>query len=219
MHLPRPTTPRLEPIPKVAERAREAMENSFANAVNVIATIAHSRPISKAFGDFAQTILGVADVQVAVGLRWESGHHAAAPLVGLHIVRNDIADEVFGVSRSVCCHQVSESLTALHSSPATWTEPRGDISVLTTPTWPTRDLDDGWRVNADLLAATKSLTTKATNANVAADTPTISHRFTLKLGVGIGGAVIPPNRKNAPSTKLTAPAIPKNPNPGAWTST
>ena len=32
MHLPRPTTPRLEPIPKVAERAREAMANSFANA-------------------------------------------------------------------------------------------------------------------------------------------------------------------------------------------
>ena len=71
MHLPRPTTPRREPIPKVAERDREAMENSFANAVNVIATIAHSRPISKAFGDFAQTILfkgdlSRRDVEIAV---------------------------------------------------------------------------------------------------------------------------------------------------------
>jgi len=57
MHLPRPTTPRLEPIPKVAERAREAMESSFANAVNVIATIAHSRPISKACGEYDTAIL------------------------------------------------------------------------------------------------------------------------------------------------------------------
>ncbi len=71
MHMPRPTTPRLEPIPKVAERAREAMETSFSNAVNVIATIAHSRSISKAFGEFAQTILfkgdlSRRDVEIAV---------------------------------------------------------------------------------------------------------------------------------------------------------
>ncbi len=62
MHLPRPTSARLEPIPKVAERAREAMESSFANAVNVIATIAHSRPISRAFGDYAQAILYKGDL-------------------------------------------------------------------------------------------------------------------------------------------------------------
>ena len=71
MHLPRPTSRRLEPIPKVAERAREAMENSFANAVNVIATIAHSRPISKAFGEYAMAILykgdlSRRDVEIAV---------------------------------------------------------------------------------------------------------------------------------------------------------
>ena len=71
MHLTRPTSPRLEPIPKVAERAREAMANSFANAVNVIATLAHSRSISKAFGEFAQAILykgdlSRRDVEIAV---------------------------------------------------------------------------------------------------------------------------------------------------------
>ncbi len=71
MHLPRPTSRRLEPIPKVAERAREAMESSFANAVNVIATIAHSRPISKAFGEYALAILykgdlSRRDVEIAV---------------------------------------------------------------------------------------------------------------------------------------------------------
>ena len=71
MHLTRPTSPRLEPIPKVVERAREVMENSFANAVNVIATLAHSRPISKAFGEFAQAILykgdlSRRDVEIAV---------------------------------------------------------------------------------------------------------------------------------------------------------
>ncbi|WP_419922741.1 carboxymuconolactone decarboxylase family protein [Candidatus Poriferisodalis sp.] len=71
MHLPRPTTPRLEPIPKVAARAREVMESSFANAVNVLATMAHNRTISKALGEFAQTILfkgdlSRRDVEIAV---------------------------------------------------------------------------------------------------------------------------------------------------------
>ena len=71
MHLPRPTAPRLQPIPKVADRARVAMANSFANAVNVIATLAHSRPISKAFGEYATAILykgdlSRRDVEIAV---------------------------------------------------------------------------------------------------------------------------------------------------------
>lgn len=62
MHMRRPNTPRLEPIPKVAARAREVMETSFANAVNVLATMAHNRTISKALGEFAQTILFKGDL-------------------------------------------------------------------------------------------------------------------------------------------------------------
>ena len=57
MHLARPAAPRLEPIPKVAERAREAMKDQPVNAVNVAATMAHNRVVSKALGRFAQTML------------------------------------------------------------------------------------------------------------------------------------------------------------------
>lgn len=57
MHFARPTTPRIEPIPRVAERAREAMTGSAANAVNVLATMHHNRTVSKAIGSLAQTVL------------------------------------------------------------------------------------------------------------------------------------------------------------------
>jgi 4-carboxymuconolactone decarboxylase len=57
MHLARPATPRLEPIPKVAERAREAMKGLPINAVNVTATMAHNRTMSKAVNVLAQAVL------------------------------------------------------------------------------------------------------------------------------------------------------------------
>ena len=57
MHLARPVAPRLEPIPAVAEKAREAMKSQPINAVNVAATMAHNRTMSKAIGKFAQTVL------------------------------------------------------------------------------------------------------------------------------------------------------------------
>jgi len=57
MHMSRPTTPRVQPIEKVAVRAREAMKDQPINAVNVTATMAHHRALSKAFGPFAQAVL------------------------------------------------------------------------------------------------------------------------------------------------------------------
>jgi 4-carboxymuconolactone decarboxylase len=57
MHLARPGTPRLEPIEAVAVKAREAMKSQPINAVNVTATMAHNRTMSKALGSFAQTVL------------------------------------------------------------------------------------------------------------------------------------------------------------------
>jgi 4-carboxymuconolactone decarboxylase len=57
MHLARPAAPRLEPIPAVAAKAREAMKDQPINAVNVAATMAHNRTMSRAIGKFAQTVL------------------------------------------------------------------------------------------------------------------------------------------------------------------
>ncbi|MPY93570.1 MAG: hypothetical protein GEV08_11065 [Acidimicrobiia bacterium] len=57
MHLRRPATPRVEPIPEVAAKARARMAESPANAVNVLATMAHNKVISRAVGRFAATVL------------------------------------------------------------------------------------------------------------------------------------------------------------------
>lgn len=57
MSLPRPSQPRLEPLEWAAELAREAMKSSPANVVNMRATMAHNRLVSKAMGMFSQTIL------------------------------------------------------------------------------------------------------------------------------------------------------------------
>jgi alkylhydroperoxidase family enzyme len=52
----------LEPIPEVAARARERMAESPVNAVNVAATLAHSRVASRAIGNCAGTILNEGSV-------------------------------------------------------------------------------------------------------------------------------------------------------------
>ena len=57
MNLGRPVSPRLEPIPAVAAKAREAMKDQPINAVNVTATMAHNRTMAKAIGKFADTVL------------------------------------------------------------------------------------------------------------------------------------------------------------------
>jgi 4-carboxymuconolactone decarboxylase len=53
----RPAAPRLQPIPAVAAKAREAMKSQPINAVNVTATMAHNRTMSKAVNTFARTVL------------------------------------------------------------------------------------------------------------------------------------------------------------------
>ena len=67
MHLARPVAPRLEPIPAVAAKAREAMKSQPINAVNVTATMAHNRTVAKAIGKFAQTVLFEGELRAA---RW-----------------------------------------------------------------------------------------------------------------------------------------------------
>jgi 4-carboxymuconolactone decarboxylase len=57
MHLRRPTTPRVPPIEKVAVKARERMKGSPVNAVNVTATLATNRLVSKGIGELAGGLL------------------------------------------------------------------------------------------------------------------------------------------------------------------
>ncbi len=57
MHLKRPSEPRLDPIPKVMERARQAMADQPVKAVNVLATLSHNRTVRDAVNQFSQTVL------------------------------------------------------------------------------------------------------------------------------------------------------------------
>ena len=57
MHFPRPTTPRIQPRQDLVEKIRERQKNSPVNAVNVSATLAHNKPLNRAFGPFAQAVL------------------------------------------------------------------------------------------------------------------------------------------------------------------
>ncbi len=57
MHSARPSEPRLEPIPELMDRIRERMKDQPINAVNITATMARNRTMSKAFGPFAQACL------------------------------------------------------------------------------------------------------------------------------------------------------------------
>ena len=57
MTIERPSTPRIEPIPKVVERAREAMADQPVKAANVIATMSHNRTIRDAVNQISQAVL------------------------------------------------------------------------------------------------------------------------------------------------------------------
>src|ERR1700677_3851283 len=57
MHMRRPSSPRLEPIPEVAARARERMAESPAKPINVRATLAHNPVVSRAVGNCSGVIL------------------------------------------------------------------------------------------------------------------------------------------------------------------
>lgn len=57
MHLARPSAPRLEPVPKVLERAREAMADQPVQAMNVVATMSHNRTVRNAISNFCQIML------------------------------------------------------------------------------------------------------------------------------------------------------------------
>lgn len=102
----RPSAPRLEPIPEVAAKARERMASSPANAVNVTATLAHNRVVSKAVGQCAGALLAEGSVEprqrelVILRMGWncqavyEFGQHT---LFGRSVGLSD--DEIYAVTR------------------------------------------------------------------------------------------------------------------------
>ncbi len=111
MHFARPSSPRLQPIPAVAEKAKERMKDMPINAVNVSATMAYNRTLAKAFGPFAQAVLfhgGLSrrNVELAVlRMGWncqaiyEFGQHT---LFGKDVGLTDA--EIYGVTRPLNQH-------------------------------------------------------------------------------------------------------------------
>ncbi len=108
MHLQRPSTPRLDPIPKVVERAREAMADQPVKAANVVATLSHNRTIRDAVNALSQAVLFKGDlprrqVEIAVlRMGWncqavyEFGQHT---LFGRHAGLTD--EEIYYTTRPV----------------------------------------------------------------------------------------------------------------------
>jgi alkylhydroperoxidase family enzyme len=57
MHFARPAEPRIAPREDLLEKIRERQKRSPVNAINVAATLAHNKPLNRAFGPFAQAVL------------------------------------------------------------------------------------------------------------------------------------------------------------------
>ena len=110
-----------------------------------------------------------------------------------------------------------ERESAVQSSPTTCTVPLGSSVVLTTPICPTicdfLDTTVIFRAFREKNHNPARLT--AIRAAVAPRTP----YPTLTSGAGRPGTLASPNRRNPPSIKLTPPASPNPPQPGACNST
>ena len=111
MHRARPTAPRIEPRADLLDKIRQAQKDLPVNAVNVSATLARNKNLSKAFGTFAQAVLfdpGVSrrNIELAVlRMGWncqaiyEFGQHT---LFGRDVGLTDA--EIYGVTRPLGQH-------------------------------------------------------------------------------------------------------------------
>ncbi len=140
MHLARPVVPRLEPIPAVAAKAREAMKEQPINAVNVTATMAHNRTMSRAIGKFAQTVLFEGDlprrqVEIAVlRMGWNCqavyefgqhtlfGRHAGLSDAEIYFTTRPLADGSWSDADRVILQLVDDLYADDCVSDATWAE-------------------------------------------------------------------------------------------------
>jgi hypothetical protein len=119
MHLRRPTTPRVQPIEKVAVKARERMKGP-AYAVNVVATLATNRLVSRGLGGLAQALLFDGSVSprqreiVILRMGWncqavyEFGQHT---LFGRDVGLTD--DEIYLITRPIAHGSWSDAEAAL----------------------------------------------------------------------------------------------------------
>ena len=147
MHLARPAAPRLEPIEKVAVKAREAMKSQPINAVNVTATMAHNRTMSRAIGSFAQTVLFGGElprrqVEIAVlRMGWncqaiyEFGQHtlfgrdAGLTDAEIYFTTRPVAEGGWSDADATILHLVDDLYTDDCVTDATWAEATEHFSV------------------------------------------------------------------------------------------
>lgn len=116
----RPSTPRVEPLPKALEEAKEAMRSSAVNAANVAATLAHNEMVSVGVGRFSRQLLFRGSVSprlreiVILRMGWncqsvyEFGQHT---LFGLDVGLTP--PEIYWLTRSVGEHSWAEDEIAL----------------------------------------------------------------------------------------------------------
>ena len=147
MHLARPAAPRLEPIEAVAVKAREAMKSQPINAVNVTATMAHNRTMSRAIGGFAQTVLFGGElprrqVEIAVlrmGWNCESiyefgqhtlfGRDAGLTEAEIYFTTRPVVDGGWSDADATILHLVDDLYTDDCVTDATWAKATEHFSV------------------------------------------------------------------------------------------
>lgn len=114
MAVDRPTQPRLQPIPGVAAKAREAMKDLPVNAVNVMATMAHNGTVARGINGLCRAVVveGVPRRQVELAIlrmgwrcrsEYEFGQHT---LFGRAAGLSDA--EIYGTTQPIDAHPWSE---------------------------------------------------------------------------------------------------------------
>lgn len=147
MHMRRPSSPRLDPIPEVAARAQERMADSPANAINVTATLAHNPVVSRAVRRCAGAILSEGTVaprqrELAIlRMGWncqavyEFGQHTLfGRSVGLtdaeiYFVTRPVSDGSWSAPDRVVLQLVDDLYADDCVSDATWAEANQHFSV------------------------------------------------------------------------------------------
>lgn len=114
--MPRPISPRLEPIPAVVAKAREAMKDLPINAVNVLATMAHNGKVARGVNALAQAVVldgAVARRQVELAIlrtgwrcrsEYEFGQHT---LFGREAGLTD--EEIYAITLPLDAHAWSDA--------------------------------------------------------------------------------------------------------------
>jgi 4-carboxymuconolactone decarboxylase len=147
--IPRLTTPRLEPVPRVAELAREYAKNALVAPINLSATLAHAKPISKAIQVFSGVVsdpeLMAPRLREIVILRtgwntnaiYEWGQHVmAARKIGISdddiiAIKGDLSDRPWSPIEAAAIQMADELCSDDCITDATWDALTANTSVET----------------------------------------------------------------------------------------